>query len=70
MSFKSERSMYREVLEESRQQTQAQFLLEGKFVPPPPHSMVAPASTDIMVHYSFVFAQQVHYPSSPLQPIF
>ena len=30
--------------------------------------MIAPASTNIMVHYSFDFAQQVHYPSSPLQP--
>ena len=63
-----ERSIYREALEESRRQTQAQFLLEGKFVPPPPHSMIAPASNNIMVHYLFNFAQQVHYPSNPLQP--
>ena len=38
------------------------------FVPPPPHGMIAPASNAISVHYSFDFAQQVHYPSNPLQP--
>ena len=65
---KQERSIYREALEESRRQTQAQFLLEGKFVPPPPHSIIAPGSTNIMVHYLFDFAPQVHYPSSQLQP--
>ena len=48
------------------QQAQAQFLLEGRFVPP--HAMIAPASNDILAHYSFDFAQQVHYPSNPLQP--
>ena len=47
---------------------QAHFLLEGKCTPPPPHGMIAPASNNIMVHYSFDFAQQVHYPSNPLQP--
>ena len=30
--------------------------------------MNAPASNNITVHYSFDFAQQVHYPSNPLQP--
>ena len=60
--------MYRQALDESRRQTQAHFLLEGKFVPPPPHAMIAPASSNITAHYSFDFAQQVHYPSNPLQP--
>jgi len=27
-----------------------------------------PCSNDFCMHYSFDFAQQVHYPSSPLQP--
>ena len=58
--------MYRQELDESRRQTEAHFLLEGKFVPPPPHVMIAPASNNITSHYSF--AQQVHYPSNPLQP--
>ena len=30
--------------------------------------MIAPASNAITAHYSFDFAQQVHYPSNPLQP--
>ena len=63
-----ERSLYKEVLDESKRQTQAHFLLEGKFTPPPPHAMIVPASNNITVHYSFDFAQQVHYPSNPLQP--
>ena len=63
-----ERSLYKEALDESKRQTQAHFLLEGKFTPPPPHAMIAPASNNITVHYSFDFAQQVHYPSNPLQP--
>ena len=60
--------MYSKELDESKQQTQAHFLLEGKFVPPSPHVMIAPASNNITAHYSFDFAQQVHYPSNPLQP--
>ena len=40
----------------------------GVFVPPPPHGMVAPANNAISAHYSFDFAQQMHYPSNPLQP--
>ena len=63
-----ERSLYKEALDKSKRQTQAHFLSEGKFTPPPPHAMIAPASNDILVHYSFDFAQQVHYPSNPLQP--
>ena len=63
-----ERSVYRQALDESRQQAQAHFLSQGKFSPPPPHAMIAPASNNITTHYSFDFAQQVHYPSNPLQP--
>ena len=47
---------------------QHHFAEGGVFVPPPPHGMIAPASNAISVHYSFDFAQQVHYPSNPLQP--
>ena len=47
---------------------QHHFAEGGVFVPPPPHGMIAPASNAISVHYSFDFAQQVHYPSNSLQP--
>ena len=38
------------------------------FTPPPPSSRHEPCSFDDNVHYSFDMAQQVHYPSAPLQP--
>ena len=47
---------------------QRHFVEGGTFVPPPPNGIIAPASNSIMAHYSFDFAQQVHYPSNPLQP--
>ena len=42
--------------------------MQGVFLLPPSHTMIAPASNSIMVHYSFDFVQQVHYPSNPLHP--
>ena len=36
------------------------------FSPPPPGSSIPPGPA--CVHYSFDFAQQVHYPHNPLQP--
>ena len=62
-----EQSVYREALDESRRQAQAHFLLGGKFAPPPPHGMIPPASNNILAHYSFDFAQQVHQPNNPLR---
>ena len=63
-----ERSLYRHELDECKRQVHHHFSEVGVFVPPPPHGMVAPASNAISAHYSFDFAQQVHYPSNPLQP--
>ena len=40
----------------------------GVFVPPTPNRVIAHATNPINVHYSIDFAQQVHYPSNPLQP--
>ena len=45
-----------------------QFVEGGVLVPPPPHGMIVPTSDSISAHYSFDFAQQVRYPSNPLQP--
>ena len=63
-----ERSVYQHELEEVKRQVHQHFVEGGVFVPPPPHGMIAPASNAISAHYSFDFAQQVHYPSNPLQP--
>ena len=68
MLVTQERSVYKGELDKSRQEVQSHFCQEGVFVPPPPNGMIAPASNSIQVHYSFDFAQQVHYPSNPLQP--
>ena len=35
---------------------------------PPPFSSLQPCSNQMTMHYSFDMAQQVHYPSDPLQP--
>ena len=52
-------SVYRNVLNESEEQVQAHFLLEGGSV------LIAPASNNITALYSFNFAQ---HSSNPLQP--
>ena len=44
------------------------FGQEGVFVPLIPNRVIAPATNSINVHYPFGFAQQVRYPSNPLQP--
>ena len=36
--------------------------------PPPPSCRIPCNSKDIKVHYSFAYAQQIHFPSDPLQP--
>lgn len=40
----------------------------GNSIHPPPASQIPANSIDIEVHYSFDYAQQVHYPSNPMQP--
>ena len=44
------------------------FQQAGVFTPPSPSSRLPPCSLPSVVHYSFDMAQQVHYPSDPLQP--
>ena len=44
------------------------FHIADTFSPPPPFSRSEPCSHDILAHYAFDMAQQVHYPSDPLQP--
>ena len=60
--------MYKLEIDRSREEVHTHFNQGGVFVPPPPHSIIAPASNSITVHYAFDFAQQVHYPSNPMQP--
>ena len=44
------------------------YTIEGKLCAPTPNSQVPPGSVPDFAHYSFYFAQQVHYPHNPLQP--
>ncbi len=60
-----ERSYYKTTCDSCKKKIQTYFTTDGEFQSPTP----APAnSRDLTVHYSFDYAQQVHYPSDPLQP--
>ena len=53
----------------SARSVRSHFITEdGEFSPPPLSSSIPHNSKEITVHYSFDYAQQVHYPSDPLQP--
>ena len=65
---KEERTYYKSTCEECKKSVHAHFLTNGEFTPPPPSSCILCNSRDIKVHCSFDYAQQVHYPSDPLQP--
>lgn len=63
-----ERSFYKSTCDACRKSIVAHFTVDGEFRPPPLSSKISPNSNDIKAHYSFDYAQQVHFPSDPLQP--
>ena len=63
-----ERSFYKSTCDACRESVRTFFSVDGEFQPPSLSSNITPNSNDIKVHYSFDYAQQVHYPSDPLQP--
>ena len=63
-----ERSLYRTICKESEREIRSFFTNGSDFTPPPLNSRVRANSRNIRVHYSFDYAQQVHYPSDPMQP--
>ena len=65
---KLERANYKSICDECRESIRAYFVTDGEFSPPQLASCVPHNSKPIKVHYSFDYAQQVHYPSDPLQP--
>ena len=65
---KMEREHYQTICKECKQCVCAHFVTSEQFTPPPPSSRIPCSSKAIKVHYSFDYAQQVHYPSDPLQP--
>ena len=62
------RSYYHAVCDTSKHNVRQFFQQAGVFTPPFPSSRLSPCSLPSVAHYSFDMAQQVHYPSDPLQP--
>ena len=63
-----ERSYYPTVCEAAKTNIREFFQRGNTFTPPPPFSRCEPCSYNSLAHHSFDMAQQVHYPSDPLQP--
>ena len=68
LAVQKERSYYRSVVQKSKEDVKKAYSQTGEFIPPSPSSCLMPNSNDLTVHYSFDFAQQLHYPANPLQP--
>ena len=74
----SEWSYYRTKVKECKQAVHKHFVINDPrslstppktvFSPPPSGVSILSGSGPALVHYSFDFAQQVHYPHNPLQP--
>ena len=63
-----ERSFYKTKCHECEVETRAHYKVNEEFQPPPLASQIPANSGNFKSHYSFDYAQQVHYPSDPLQP--
>ena len=63
-----ERSFFRTAVKECHDEVKKYFTLDGVLTIPPPGSALLCGSGPNTVHYSFDFAQHVHYPHNPLQP--
>ena len=63
-----ERSFYKTTCDTCCDSVNTYFTKDGVLTLPPLSSNTPPNSRDIQVHYSFDYAQQVHFPSDPLQP--
>ncbi len=63
-----ERSFYRTTCDICKREVKNFFTEDNTFNPPPPTSHTPADSRSIKVHYSFDYAQQIHYPSDPMQP--
>ena len=63
-----ERSHYWAICESSRTAVRDLFSNGDTSTLPPVGACVEPCSNDLVVHYAFHMAQQVHYPSDPFQP--
>ena len=65
---KQERTLYKSMCDDCKESVRAHFVHDGEFSSSPLAACIPSNSKEIKVHYSFDYAQQVHYPSDPLQP--
>ena len=65
---RKERALYKSICKDCKESVRAHFVSEDTFLPPASGSCIPLNCHNIKVHYSFDYAQQVHYPSDPLQP--
>ena len=63
-----ERSYYKTTCDECKADITAHFTVDGVFQAPPLTEGAPANSHNIKAHYSFDYAQQVHFPSDPMQP--
>ena len=63
-----ERSYYKTTCDSCKREVVEHFTADDKFQPPPLAACSPANSLPLKVHYSFDYAQQVHYPSDPMQP--
>ena len=63
-----ERSYYKTTCDNCRRDVENFFTESNTFQPPPLASHTPANSRSIKAHYSFDYAQQIHYPSDPMQP--
>ncbi len=64
----TEQSFYRTAVKECKTVVRHHFTHSRTFSPPPVGATLTSGLGPTRVHYSFKFAQQVHYPHNPLQP--
>ena len=63
-----ERALHKNTCRECEHSVRTHFSVNSEFQAPPPSSRIPTNTMDIKVHYSFDYAQQVHFPSDRLQP--
>ena len=63
-----EQVFFNTINDECRSAVRSAYRQNEAFHPPPPHSRATPITGPRKAHYSFDYAQQVHYPSNPMQP--
>lgn len=63
-----ERSFFTAIVAECSKSIREHYTNRNNFEAPPPSSFIKSNTVSIKAHYSFDYAQQVHFPSDPMQP--